>query len=392
MHLTSEEEKIYDGELGWASQICMRILVKLGDLFGAERLIPIDSAHISGVSYKTLGNAPIEFLKALGESGEKVKVESTLNPKSFDSEYLEKRLPEKLLHGQREILRAFEKMGFKPSYTCTPYYLRKVKAGIHLAWAESSAVIYANSVLGAFTNREGGPSALAAALVGKTPEYGMHKPENREPNVLVEVDPPITYGVEYGALGIFLGRILKDKIPVIKGLEGLTKDKLKQLGAALASTGMTNMFYYEAERLRKKTELERIKVGREEIKNTIEELSTARASKPDLIFIGCPHCSVQEIRRIAGLVRGKKVRQGIELWVCTSRFIKEKAADYISRVEKCGAKILTDTCTAVTWTDELGIKTIMTNSAKTAYYAPTLNKANTILAPLEECLKTALEK
>ncbi|MEM0313181.1 MAG: aconitase X catalytic domain-containing protein [Candidatus Bathyarchaeia archaeon] len=391
MHLTREEERIYDGELGWASQICMKILVKLGDLFGAERLIPIDSAHVSGVSYKTLGNAPIEFLKALAESGGKVRVESTLNPKSFDPEYLGGRLSEKLLQGQREILQAFEKMGFKQSYTCTPYYLRKVKVGAHLAWAESSAVIYANSVLGALTNREGGPSALAAAIIGKTPEYGIHKPENREPHVLVEVDPPIRYRIEYGALGIFLGRILKDKIPVIKGLEKRNRDKLKQLGAALASTGMTNMFYYETDKLHMKAELEKINVGRKEIENTIEELTTTH-TKPDIVFIGCPHCSLLEVRKIAELARGKKVKHGTELWICTSQFIKEKAAAYISELERCGAKILSDTCAVVTWTEELGIKTIMTNSAKTADYAPTLNNANTILASLEECLKTAVEQ
>lgn len=391
MHLTSEEERIYNGELGWASQICMRILVKLGDLFGAERLIPIDSAHVSGVSYKTLGNAPTDFLKTLAESGEKTRVESTLNPKSFDPEYLGKRLPEKLLQEQREILRAFEKMGFKQSYTCTPYYLQKVRVGAHLAWAESSAVVYANSVLGAMTNREGGPSALAAAIIGKTPDYGIHKPENRKPNILVEVDPPIKYGIEYSALGIFLGRILKDKIPIIKGLKELTEDKLKQLGAALASTGMTNMFYYENE-LREKSGIEKVNVGRKEIENTIEQLTTTQVPKPDLVFIGCPHCSLQEIKKIAKIVRGKKIKREIELWICTSRFIREKAADHINELEKCGAKVLTDTCAVVTWTEELGIKTIMTNSAKTAYYAPTLNKADTILAPLEECLKTALEK
>ncbi|MEM2319136.1 MAG: aconitase X catalytic domain-containing protein [Candidatus Bathyarchaeia archaeon] len=388
MYLTSEDERIYDGEHGWAKQICMRILVKLGELFDAEKLIPIESAHVSGVSYKTLGEAPTDFIEALAKAGGKTTVEATLNPLSFDQEHLRKRLPRELLDSQQRILGSFKKMGFKQSYTCTPYYLREPWKNSHLAWAESSAVVYANSVLGAWTNREGGPSALAAAIIGKTPDYGVHRAENRKPNVLIELRQPIREEVEYGALGIFLGKILKDKIPMIKGLKGIVEENLKQLGAALASTGMTNMFHYEGEVC--KEHLEKIVVEAKDIKETIEELTTASDVKPDLVFIGCPHCSLNEIRQIAEHVNGRKVKKDVELWVCTSRFIKEKAAEQVRKIEGSGAKVLTDTCAIVTWTEMLGIRTIMTNSAKTAHYAPTLNKANTILAPLKECLKKAV--
>lgn len=390
MYLTKEEEHIYEGEYGWASQTCMKILVRLGELFDATKLIPIGSAHVSGVSYKTLGDAPAEFLEALANAGGKAKVKATLNPQSLDKEYLRKKLPANLRKKQLNILNQFEKMGFTESLTCTPYYLEKPKKGSHLAWAESSAVVYANSVLGAWTNREGGPSALAAAIIGKTPDYGMHRAENRKPNILVNVETQLQNDVGFGALGILLGKILEDKIPIIQGLQNATKENLKQLGAALASTGMVNMFY-RGDAHSKTNEIEKISVEAKDIKQTIENLSTASKPKPDMVFLGCPHCSLKEIKQIANLIGNRKLKDGVEFWVCTSRFIKEKTEKYVEKIEESGGHVLTDTCAVVTWTDKLGIKTIMTNSAKTAYYAPTLNKAETILAPLKQCLKTALK-
>jgi hypothetical protein len=389
MHLTKEEERIYDGEFGWANQTCMRILVRLGELFNGTRLIPISSAHVSGVSYKTLGDAPSDFLEALASADAKAKVKATLNPQSFDREYLCKKLPPDLCKKQSNIITFFEKMGFAKSLTCTPYYLENLKGGSHLAWAESSAVVYANSVVGGWTNREGGPSALAAAIIGKTPDYGVHRAENRHPKVAVNLEKQLQSEVEFGALGTFLGKILEDKIPIIQGLQNASKDNLKQLGAALASTGMINMFYHEDSSV-KSCRLEKISVENKDIKQAIENLTTT-SQEPDLVFIGCPHCSLNEIKQAAELIRSRKVKNNIEFWVCTSRHVKEKAKKYVEKIEKNGGHIITDTCAVVTWTEKLGIKTIMTNSAKTAHYAPTLNKAETILAPMKECFKTAFK-
>jgi predicted aconitase len=389
MYLTKEEERIYDGEFGWANQTCMKILVRLGELFNGKRLIPISSAHVSGVSYKTLGDAPSDFLEALANADVKAKIKATLNPQSFDREYLCKKLPPDLCKKQSNIIACFEKMGFAKSLTCTPYYLENLKRGSHLAWAESSAVVYANSVIGAWTNREGGPSALAAAIIGKTPDYGIHGAENRHPQVAVNLEKQLQSEVEFGALGTFLGKILEDKIPIIQGLQDASEGNLKQLGATLASTGMINMFCYEDKDV-KSNKLEKISVETKDIKQTIEDLTTT-SQEPDLVFIGCPHCSLNEIKQAAELIQSRKVENGIEFWVCTSRHVKEKAKEYVEKIEKSGGHIITDTCAVVTWTDKLGIKTIMTNSAKTAHYAPTLNRAETIFAPLKECLKTAFK-
>jgi predicted aconitase len=392
MFLTKEEERIYDGQCGWANQISMKILVKLGELFKAKKLIPISSAHVSGVSYKTLGDAPTEFLKTLADGGAKVRTRSTLNPQSVDPEYLIKKIGTDLRDKQLNILNQFEKMGFTQSLTCTPYYSDVSRRGSHLAWAESSAVVYANSILGAHTNREGGPSALAAAIIGKTPDYGIHQPENRQPNVLVTVNRQLQNETEYGALGIHLGKVLEDKIPVIQGVEKASEDCLKQLGAALATTGMVNMFCRDFRKSSMKSRgTEAIDVEAGDIDRTIEDLSTATTREPDLVFIGCPHCSLNEVKQIARLVEGKKIKEGTEFWVCTSRHVKEIAKDNVNKVERSGGHVLADVCTVVSWTEALGIKTIMTNSAKTAYYAPTLNKADTILAPLRDCAETAFK-
>jgi len=392
VHLTRDEERIFDGESGWANQICMKILVRLGELFKAQKLIPIDSAHVSGVSYKTLGDAPIEFLQALADAGGRTRVKATLNPQSLDPEYLPPRLPRTITEKQQTILKQFDKLGITQSLTCTPYYLAKPNCNSHLSWAESSAVIYANSVLSAYTNREGGPSALAAAIIGKTPDYGMHVPENRRPNISVNVEAKLQDETKFGALGILLGRILADKIPVIQGLENASETDLKQLSAALGSTGMTNMFYLKQDNHQIKQEkLQKMNVETQDIKRTIESLTTASTQKPDLIFIGCPHCSRNELAQIACLAQDKKIKPQAELWVCTSRHVKQQAAADVEKIERSGGHVLTDVCTIVSWTEMLGIKTIMTNSAKTAHYAPTLSKAETILAPLTECLKTAFQ-
>jgi len=386
MYLTPEEERILNGERGWAYEVSMRILVRLGDLFNATRLIPIKSVHISGVSYKTIGDAPIDFLEALVKSAGKVKVSSTANPSGFDPDYLAKRFPKEYQSKQKRVIDLYKKMGIDAILTCTPYYLQQPKQNSHLAWAESSAVVYANSVLKSWTNREGAPSALAAALIGKTPNCGVHLAKNRQPSIVVKVKTNLRNKAEFGALGIYVGKMLKDEIPVFEGLVNYADDDLKQLGAGLASSGMTSMFYYEKPTAQNK--IEAISIERRDIKNAMETLSTAK-DVPDLVFIGCPHCSLKEIGEVARALKGKKVKTETELWVCTSRHVKNMAKRHVDIIEKAGGHVLCDTCAVVTWIKNLGFDTLMTNSAKTAYYAPTLNGVDTILASLKKCINAA---
>ena len=388
MYLTRQEERMLDGEYGWACQICMQILVKLGELYGATRLIPVSSAHISGVSYKTVGDAAIDFLREMMKKGAKTKTFSTLNPSSIDP-CLTSRLPRGLIEKQAEILRLYERIGVVPSLSCTPYYEFVPAKNSTLAWAESSAVVYANSILEAWTNREGAPSALASAIIGKTPNYGVHQPENRRPNIIIDVLFQPRNEVEYGALGYYIGEIVKDKIPIVRGLKNALPDELKQFGAALASSGMASMFHYRKEP-KTNERLEVVTVERREIENVIEKLSSSEF-KPDMIFIGCPHCSLQEIKKLTSLVEGKKLKSNVEFWICVSRYVKNQAKEFFRVIENSGAKVLTDTCAVVTWTDMLGIKRIITNSVKAAHYLPTMNRAEVFLASMEDCVKIAYE-
>jgi hypothetical protein len=388
MYLTPEEEKIYDGEQGWAHQVSMKILVRIGDLSGASKLIPIESAHISGVSYKTLGDAPIDFLEALAKANGKTHAPSTLNPSGFDPDYVdEMKTPLDYIEKQMRIISLYEKMGVNPTLTCTPYYLREFGQGKHLAWAESSAVVYANSVLKAWTNREGSPSALAAALIGKTPNYGVHQAENRHASLLVKIESSLRDETEFGALGIHVGKIAKDKIPIFEGLPTkCSKEELKELGAGLASSGMIPIFRH-GEKVKRET-LEKVSVEPKDLKNTVENLSTASGA-PNLVFIGCPHCSLSELQSVAQAIKGKKVKKETKLWVCTSHHVERDAKESVEAIRKAGGSVLCDTCAIVTWTNNLGVDTIMTNSAKTAYYAPTFNEANVTLATLKKCIAEA---
>jgi predicted aconitase len=173
--LSEEEQRMFDGEEGEAKRQSMEILVALGRIYEAERMIPITSAQVSGVSYKTIGEAGLEYLEDLVQKGAKTSIPTFLNPAGMDvSQWKEMKIPEDFAKKQIKVLEAYSKMSIMKTCTCAPYFIGiRPKQGEHIAWAESSAVAFANSVLGARTNREGGPSALAAAICGVTPEYGL---------------------------------------------------------------------------------------------------------------------------------------------------------------------------------------------------------------------------
>ena len=244
MYLSREEEGIYQGEQGETLQRMMEILVALGDIYGADRLVPVKSVQIAGVSYKNIGDAGLEWISDLKGS---VVVPSILNPAGMDLlSWTEMGISEDFAKKQQETIEAYRRLGVSIDCTCTPYQIYDHLAckDDHLAWSESSAVSYANSVIGARTNREGGPSALAAALIGKTPLYGYHLDENRRPTHLVEVDAHLR-GSDFGALGFLVGRIVKDGVPNFRLRDVPSGDELKSFGAAMAASGSVALYYVE---------------------------------------------------------------------------------------------------------------------------------------------------
>lgn len=213
MELTHEEKRMLEGEYGKATRKSMEILAALGTIYGADRLVPVSSVQIAGVSFDNLGEAGLEFLAEMAANGGKVKALTTLNPAGMDIENWQAMgIDPDFAQKQVRVIEAFAQMGVVTTCSCTPYLSGNLPHyGEHIAWAESSAVCYANSVLGARTNREGGPSALAAALTGKTPNYGLHLADQRRPSLTVRVKAALADTRDFGALGIVLGKIIENR-------------------------------------------------------------------------------------------------------------------------------------------------------------------------------------
>lgn len=381
MYLTKEEEVLLKGEKGWGYQLAAKIVVKLGDIFGATRLIRITTAHIAGVSYKSLGEPLIEFLAELVKSGCKVSVPTTLNPAAFhEGEICAHKATLKELERQKEVLRLYKKLGVITHASCTPYYFVKVRRGDHVSYSESSAVVYSNSLLGVWTNREGGPSALASAILGKTPNYGIHDPENRKPKLKVKISG-VEKEVEYGALGALLGEALENEIPLLTGLKSISESKLKQLGAALATTGMPSMFYIDYSN-RRKIDGEKLEIDKRQIRKFHENFTPI--ATPDFVFLGCPHCSLDELRKIAKLLRGKKIREDICLWVCTSPQVRKRGLKYARIIEKAGGRVAAGICAVVSWIDA---NHMLTNSVKASIYARKVLGIDSSLAEIKDIIQ-----
>ena len=303
MNLTKDEEAILNGEEGETRQQLMEILFGIGKVFGAEEMVPIRSAQVSGASYKTIGEWGLEWLLSLDA---RASVPAVLNPVGMDRiRWKEMQIDPGFAEKQNAVIGAYERLGIRLECTCTPYYMNITEYGDHLAWSESSAVSYANSVLGARTNREGGPSALAAAIIGKTPGYGLHQVENRNPGISIRVDgePECADSSWYGALGFLAGKIVGNRIPIFSGIRP-ARDQLKNLGAAMAATGAVALYHVkeitpEARVFNYDTS------GLEEVIITSQEIESVFSSEePDAVAIGCPHCSPEELETLAGRLEG----------------------------------------------------------------------------------------
>ncbi|MFA7080226.1 MAG: aconitase X catalytic domain-containing protein, partial [Candidatus Bathyarchaeia archaeon] len=325
MELTKQEKAMLDGKEGYAVKKSMEILVALGDIFGAEKLIDVGSVQVAGVSYHNLGDAGLDFLNSLAEDG-RVKVLTTLNPAGMDLEnWQQLGISPEFAEKQNLVIDAFTRMGILVSCTCTPYLIGNVPLyGEHIAWSESSAVTFANSVLGARTNREGGPSALAAAFVGKTPCYGLHLDENRVPDINVQVNAELSRLSDWGALGYAIGKKAENKIPYISGIKKATLDELKSFGASLVTYGAKPLFYIKditpGAELRQQPK-ETVTIEKTDLDDAYNKIND-QVDEIDFVCVGCPHCSIKEVAEIADLIRGKKVATGTELWVATSRTTK----------------------------------------------------------------------
>jgi len=436
MHLSSEERAMLAGEHGPGVRKAMEIVTALGRIYGAERLAPVRSVQVAGVSYKNLGDAGLEFLAEWASQGARARVPTMLNPAGMDLvRWRELGFDAAFAQKQLAVVAAFARMGVKTTCTCTPYLVgnRVVSAangqpglGEHVAWAESSAVSFANSVLGARTNREGGPSALAAAITGRTAAYGLHLDENRRATLHVTVRCPVVSTADYGALGYLVGQVARNRVPFFEGLgigdwglgtgnwelgiggysprseaEG-NWDRLKALGAAMAASGAVGLYHVagvtpeavagadvlapDAERL----EIRDLSPGyaalNQSISNTQYPTSTI-----DLVWIGCPHASLAEIERVVALLGGRQVRSA--LWITAAREVRRQAEQLglLAALEACGGQIVADTCVIVAPVRELGFRSMATPSGKGAFYGPGHAGLAVRYGSLEQCIEAAVE-
>ena len=401
MILTPEQENILEGKQGKTRQKAIRLLIDLGKAAKANRLVPVTSAHVSGVSPLTGGNGLIKFLEDLvSDSDGTAVVETSLNSAGCDrNRFEEMDIPVKdYVEKQQMILDAYEKLGIKLSLSCTPYdnILEKGNA----SWAESNAVCFANSYSELRTNRESGLSALATSLSGYTPEYGLLLDENRIPNIKINVLCELNEPVDYSILGDWIGKQIDPRwklefgpIPHIHGIKEFDFESKKALTAASANYGSALLFVDSFTKNPDKTNYQaEIDFNYEDLQKRYSEL--APKTKVDLVTIGCPQASIEEIERTAELVDGKEIPEK-RLWVFTSaiNFDKAKKEGYVDIIESAGGMVLRETCPEVVHYNHDKVKHILTNSMKAEHYLKSgLNSINTSVSRLSECIKFAENK
>ena len=371
MYLTSDEEAMLNGEFGEGVRKAIELIVALGKVYDADGLVDITSAHVSGASYKTIGDGGLRYLEDVAKDS-KVVVPSTLNPLGMDRDrWREMKIPEAFAKKQLRIIELYENMGVRSTCSCTPYLGDNVPSfGDHVAWAESSALSFVNSYIGARTNREGGPGALAAAIVGKTANYGLHLDENRAPTVIIDAEIG-TSVFDHSLLGQAVGMRIGNGIPYFRGIDP-DIDSVKTMAAAMAASGSVAMFHIEnvtPEAGMYGTDgLETIHIGKSELKDAESKLNTA--DEVQLIAFGCPHLTEKEIHDMAVFLKDKKKKKDIDIWFCTSAETRERCSSDVKILERFG-KVLADTCMVVA-PIESNFSVTGTNSAKAGNYLPTL--------------------
>lgn len=399
--LTPQEISMLQGSHGKGVQKAMEIVVGLARIYNAKRLIPVTSAQIAGVSYDNLGEAGLHFLSRLAADGAVSVIPATLNPAGMDLEdWQNLGIPEDFARKQKEVILAYQRLGISITCSCTPYLIGHTPLlGEHIAWSESSAVCYANSVLGARTNREGGPSALASAITGRTGEYGFHLDENRKPDLRVVIEASLPSGDLRTSYFGLLGKIIGEKIitrgvkalPWIEGIDNASLEELKSFSASIATYGGLALFHIAGitpEANAWDIPAKSISIRQNEIEQSLRELEKGIAGKFDFFSLGCPHLSLREIETIANLVKGKKIHK--DFWLTTARQTKliSDQMGYTEIIEASGIKFAADTCCVVAPIKNR-FNYMATDSAKACYYGRSKNNMEVSLLPIETILQIA---
>ena len=405
IELTEQDQALLDGELGKAAQVAMQIVLRMAELQGARRLVDVTQAHIDGCIYT--GPASLRFARQLVQWGAKVRVPTTLNSISVDQRrWRELGVDPALGEPASALGDAYMAMGAQLSYTCAPYLLDSApKAGEQIVWAESNAVVYANSVLGARTLKYPDYLDICIALTGRAPLIGCHLDAQRKARLQIEL--PALDDLDdafYPLLGYHIGALAGSRVPLVLGLEkrkpGL--DDLKAFGAAFATTSAAPLFHIAgvtpeaidpAQVLDAGTRIPVEKIRLQDLMLSWRELNSARDPRVDVVSLGNPHFSLGEFAHLARLCRGRRKHPDVVLAITCGRAVLEQAreAGHIAVIEAFGATLVTDTCWCMLGEPVIppAATTLMTNSGKYAHYAPGLVGRKVHFASLAECVDAA---
>ncbi|MGH2456507.1 MAG: aconitase X [Candidatus Limnocylindria bacterium] len=409
--LDDRERALLEGEAGAGAALAMRLVLVAAEALDARRLIPITRAHVDSCLYH--GQATLDFVARLAEGGARVSVPTTLNVGAVDLLHPElwRGDPEAARRGT-ELMELYRRLGCRPTFTCAPYQLADARPapGEQVAWAESNAIVFCNSVLGARTERYGDFTDIACAVTGRVPDAGLHRTDARRAVLVLRpaADVParlLDADALYPVLGMLLGRRAGNRVAVLDGLPpALAEDRLKALGAAAASSGAVAMFHAvgstpEAPTLAAALHLrepeEVIEVGLAELRRARDELSTEGVTadgRIGAVSLGTPHASLPELEAIARGLDGARVADGVELLVSTGRDVLAAAeATGTARILRdAGVELLVDTCSYLGPILRPTQLPVMTDSAKWAYYAPGNIGARVVFASRGECLRSAV--
>jgi predicted aconitase len=404
--LSEEDRLLLGGERGPAARLAMSILVRMGEIQGAPYLIDIAQAHVDSTIY--MGEATLEFAERLSGWGARVSVPTTLNVSGLDEHHWQEwEVPASWAEKAHRQMKAYLAMGCSPTWTCAPYQTASApRRGEQIAWGESNAIVYANSVLGARTERYPDLMDICAAITGRVPAVGLHLTENRAGQVLIHLSrvPEALQRDDsfYPVLGHLLGRLALDRIPVLEGLAvEPSEDQLKALGAAAASSGAVALFHLVgvtpeaptvAAAFQGRPPIQEIEITLEELRQARSDLTTRPGSRLDLVVLGSPHFSLAEFKRLAPLLAGRQRHERVQFLVTTSRAVRDlaRAAGLLDPLERFGGRLTVDTCVLATPMLPRSVKTLMTNSGKYAYYAPGLLGVEVAFGSLEDCVDSAV--
>jgi len=381
VHLTREEEDALDGKNGNPISTAYKILLSIGKATNAERLIPVECVHLSGVNYNTIGDAGAEFLTKYSEEARFV-VPTTINPMGYDSNK-QNNLSSNFQKQQGKIAKAYEKMGSIPSFSCIPYEIFQLpESGHNVSFAESSAAVMANSVFGLRTNKESSLSALASAITGKAPYSDLRIDSTRNPKITIKIDKELKTELDYGVLGYFSGKSVKEScVSFGSNISNLDIYKTKSLAAALGTSGACGMFSS------KDTHDETISFGKEEEKSTMDELNTTDSG--DVIALGSPQLGMYEMELLSKMIEGKEFSKKCMIFCARPVYEKSCKSGLAKILEKAGANIICDACTCLSpLLSREEYDGVITNSVKAAHY---LNKSNGVSVCLKD-LKSIIKE